>query len=152
MSKHSWFYCIGCLVLGVIVGYFYAEARAGRAVANAYAAFEITGLGESSGHAQKAYEHESVPVAIYAMTELLDKQTAAEQVGETAFESKRMISIDLMLTHARLAKLYSEAGQTNLNAQHLAEALRYARADSNLVITNEETLMDFVAKVDKGAR
>ena len=120
--------------------------------ASAYAAFEITDLGESSERAQKAYEHESVPVAIYAMTELLDKQKTAEQVGETAFESRHMISIDLMLTHARLAKLYSEAGQTNLSAQHFAEALRYARADSNLAVTNQNTLMDFVAKIDRGAK
>lgn len=152
MSRNSWLYCIGYLVLGLIVGYFYAQARAGRAAANAYAAFEITDLGESAEHAQKAYEHDSVPVAIYAMTELLDKQKAAEQIGETAFESRQMISIDLMLTHARLAKLYGEVGQTNLSRQHIAEALRYAKSDSNLAITNRDSLMVFVAKIDEGAK
>ena len=100
----------------------------------------------------KAYQHDSVPVAIYALTEVLDKQKVAEQFGETPLLSKQMISIDLMLTHARLAKLYAEAGQTNLSAQHIDEALRYAKVDRNLEITNQDELMDFVAKIDKGAR
>jgi len=112
----------------------------------------MTDLGEFSGRAQKAYQHESLPVAIYALTELLDKQMAAEQIGETAFMSKQVISIDLMLTHARLAKLYAEAGQTNSCEQHFIEALNCAKADSKLAITNRETLMDFLAKIDKGAK
>lgn len=152
MSKHSLLYCIGCLVLGLVVGYFYARASAGRVVANTFATLEFTDLGESSEHAMKAYQHDSVPVAIYALTEVLDKLKAAEQLGETPLLSKQIISIDLMLTHARLAKLYAEAGQTNLSARHIDEALRYAKVDSNLEITNQDELMDFVAKIDKGAR
>lgn len=100
----------------------------------------------------KAYEHESIPVAIHAMTELLDKQKIAEQAGETAFLSRQMISIDLMLTHARLGKLYSETGQADLSAEHFTEALKYAKAHGNLGITNQEMLMNFVAQIDKGAR
>jgi hypothetical protein len=152
MSKHSWLYCIGCLVLGLVVGYFYARASAGRVAANTFATLEFTELGESSERAMKAYQHDSVPVAIYALTEVLDRQKAAEQTGETPLFSKQILSIDLMLTHARLAKLYAEAGQTNLSAQHFDEALRYAKLDSNLEITNQDELMGFLAKIDKGAR
>jgi hypothetical protein len=149
MFKRSFFYCIVSLVLGLLAGYFYAEDRANRAAANAYAALQILDLGQSSEHAWKAYQHESKPVAIYALTELLDKQQA---VGETSFFSRQEISVDLILTHARLAKLYDDVGQTNLSALHITEALRYASANSNLAISNQDSLVDFVAKIDKGSK
>jgi hypothetical protein len=152
MTTKSWLCCGGCLVVGLAVGYFYAQASAGRVVANKFASLEILDLGDSENRTFQAYQHETIPVAIYALTELLDKQKAAELIGETTFMSKQIISIDLMLTHARLAKLYAEAGQTNLSERHFTEALNYAKADSKLTITNRETLMDFVAKIDKGAR
>lgn len=152
MNKKSWYYCIGCLVAGFAVGYFYMENRDGQIAAKTFATLKIIDLGESDERALKAYQHESIPVAIYAMTELLDKQKAAEQVGGTAFMSKQMISIDLMLTHTRLAKLYTAAGQTNLSAEHIEQALSYAKTDRGLTITNRDGLMDFVAKVDKGVQ
>jgi len=109
-------------------------------------------LAESSERAQKAYEHETAPVAIYAMTELLDKQKALDETGGNALVSRKMISIDLVLTHGRLAKLYGETGAANLSAQHVAEALHYAQSDRNLGVTNRDALMDFVAQTDNGAK
>lgn len=128
------------------------HARAGRTLAGAFAAFQIRDLSESAERAQKAYNQESVPVAIYAMTELLDRQQAAEKAGETAFLSRQIIATDLMLTHARLAKLYGAAAQPNMITQHITEALRYAKIDTNLAITNQDTLMSFLARIDKGAK
>ena len=147
MNKHSLLYCIGCLVLGIVVGYFYSQARAGRAVANSIGYLQMMDLAQSEERAMQAYQHDSVPVAIYAMTELLNEQKAAEQNWGTAFPGKHIVSLDLMFTHARLAKLYAEAGQTNLSAEHIAEALQYDKG-----ITNQDELMDFVSKVDKGVR
>jgi hypothetical protein len=69
-------------------------------------------------------------------------------MGNTNFLDKKIMAIDMMLTHARLAKLYAETGQTNLSEQHIAEALNYAK-DGIRLITNEVVLMDFVAKLDK---
>ncbi|MEI8291026.1 MAG: hypothetical protein WCH99_16295 [Verrucomicrobiota bacterium] len=151
MSKNASLYCLLGLVLGLGIGYFYAQARAGRAATNAYATFKMTELGEASERAQQAYKHEIIPVAIYAMSELADKLKAAEQTG-TQYMSRQMLSFDLMLAHARLGKLYGQAGQTNLNAEHVAEALRYAKTGSNPAITNSAMLMDLVARIDKGAR
>jgi hypothetical protein len=102
---------------------------------------------QSEEGAMQAYKHDSVPVAIYALTELLNKQKAVEQNGGTALLGKRIASMDLMFTHARLAKLYAEAGQTNLSEQHISEALQCDRD-----FTNRDELMDFISKVDKGAK
>jgi len=104
-------------------------------------------LADSEERAWKAYQHDSVPVAIHAMTELLNEQKAAEKNWGTAFLGKHIVSMDLMFTHARLAKLYAEAGQTNLSEQHISEALQCDRE-----FTNRDELMDFVSKVDKGAK
>jgi hypothetical protein len=152
MTKKSWLYCAGCLVVGLAVGYFYAQASAGRVVANTLASLEVVDLGEAENRAFQAYQHESIPVAIYSLSEYLEKLKAAEQAGATPFVSSQILSIDMMLTHARLAKLYDQTGQTNLSEQHFSEALDCAKADSKLTITNRDALMEFVAKIDKGAK
>ena len=152
MSKKVWIVCGGCLITGLVIGYYAAKGRDGSVAANTMAILQFTDMAQAEARAIQAYKHESVPVAIYAMTELLQRQKAAEQIGETPFLSKQIMSVDLMLTHARLAKLYGEAGETNLSEQHFAEALHYAEADGKPAITNRDTLMGFVEKIDKGAR
>jgi hypothetical protein len=152
MTKKSWLCCGGCLVVGLAVGYFYAQASAGRVVANTFASLEMVDLGDSGNRAFQAYQHETIPVAIYSLSEYLDKLKAAEQAGETPFVSSQILSIDMMLTHARLAKLYEQTGQTNLSEQHFSEALGCAKADGKLTIKNRDALLDFVAKIDKGAK
>ncbi|MEI6195224.1 MAG: hypothetical protein WCS42_12935 [Verrucomicrobiota bacterium] len=152
MSKKAWYCCGVCLIAGMAIGYVSAQVRDGGIIANTMACLNLTDLGESSKRAQNAYQHESRPVAIYALTELLDKQNATDHIGETAFMSKQIISIDLMLTHARLAKLYAEDGQTNLSEQHFNEAINCAKVGKKSTITNRDTLMDFVTKIDRGAK
>jgi hypothetical protein len=152
MNKKSWIYCCGCLIIGLAVGYLYAQASAGHGVANTFALLKFTDLAETEDRAFQAYQHESSPVGIYALSEALDMEKAAEKAGATRFVSSQMLSIDMMLTHARLAKLYEQTGQTNLSERHFSEALDCAKADSKLTMTNRDTLMDFVAKIDKGAK
>jgi hypothetical protein len=152
MNKKSWVYCCGYLIIGLAVGYLYAQASAGRVVANTFALLKFTDLAEEEDRAFRAYQHESNSVGIYALSKALDMEKEAEQFGETPYINKHILSIDMMLTHARLAKLYDQAGQTNLSEQHFIEAGNCAKADSNLTITNREELMDFVAKIDKGAK
>jgi len=152
MSKKAWLSCGGCLIAGLAIGYFGAMAKYGSTVANTLACLEMVDLGDSGNRAFQAYQHESIPVAIYSLSEYLDKLKAAEQAGATPFVSSQILSIDMMLTHARLAKLYGQTGQTNLSEQHFSEALDCAKADSKLTITNRDGLMDFVAKIDKGAK
>jgi hypothetical protein len=126
---------------------------AGRAAARTFALLKFTELGEAEARASQAYQHESSPVAIYALSEALEAEQETAQSGGTPFLSKQSLSMDLMLTHARLAKLYRKTGRTNLSAQHLAEALKYTgAANNNQGITNEAALIDFVARVDKGAQ
>ena len=151
MNKKSWLYCCGCLVVGLAVGYFYAQASAGSVVASTFTLLKFTDLAETDERAFQAYQHDSAPVGIYALSEALDKQKTAEQFGKSPFMNRSMISIELMLTHARLAKLYGESGQTNLSEQHVVEALNCAKEWSPF-ITNKIILMDFVAKIDKGAK
>src|SRR5476649_2784422 len=99
MSKKAWLNCIGCLIVGLVIGYFYAPAVFGKHIADYYASINLMVLGESENRAYRAYQQESSPVAIYALTEILDRQTEFEQISNNSFSNKRMISIDLMLTH-----------------------------------------------------
>ena len=66
---------------------------------------------------------------------------------------KPMLRSDMMLTHARLAKLYAETGQTNLSAQHVAQALACAKVAGHWsLVTNWTTLEELVGEIDRRAR
>jgi len=150
MNKRAWFNCIGCLIAGFAIGYFYDEAVTGKHIADYYGSINLLFLGESANHASHAYQHESSPVAIYALTEFLDMQTKLAHTETNNLSNKKMFSDDMTLTHARLAKLYAETGQTNLSEQHIDEALNWAKEGHIFQwITNKSTLMELVAKFDK---
>ncbi len=66
---------------------------------------------------------------------------------------QRTLAFDLMLAHSRLAKWCEQTGQTNLVAYHLDEALRSAiNANPKPPITNRETLMRYVEKLDQNVK
>ena len=149
MNKRAWLNRICCLIAGLAIGYFYAEAVTGKHIADYYASLNLLVLGESGNHAYRAYQHESGPVAIYALTEYLDMETKFGQMGKTNLSNTKLVSFDMTLIHARLAKLYAETGQTNLSEQHIDEALNCAKEGYYFLFTNKSTLMEFVDKLDK---
>jgi hydroxyethylthiazole kinase-like sugar kinase family protein len=114
MSKKAWIICSGCLIAGLVIGYFVALAQAGSTIANTLAILQLTETGQASDRAYQAYQHESSPVAIYAFTEALDRLKTAEDYGATPIYTKQMMAFDGLMLHGRLAKLYLTAGQTNL--------------------------------------
>ena len=65
MSKKAWIICGGCLIAGLVIGYFMALAQAGKTIADTLAILQMTETGQASDRAFQAYQHESSPVAIY---------------------------------------------------------------------------------------
>ena len=124
MSKKAWIICGGCLVAGLVIGYFAAMARYGSTIANTLAILQLTEMGQASDRAYQAYQHESSPVAIYALTEALDRLKTAEDFGATPIYTEQMMAFDGSTLHGRLARLYLTAGQTNLCEQQVADALK----------------------------
>jgi hypothetical protein len=61
-------------------------------------------------------------------------------MGESLF------SVEMILTHGRLAELYGESGQTNESAQQVAEALKWAKESGVLWVTNRAMLARYVAR------
>jgi hypothetical protein len=150
MNKRAWLNCICCLIVGLAIGYFCEEAVTGKHIADYYASLDLLFLGESGNRASHAYQHESSPVAIYALTEFLEMHTKLAQMETNNLSNKKMFSDEMTLIHARLAKLYAETGQTNLSEQHIDEALNWAKEGRMFQgITNKSTLMELVAKFDK---
>jgi len=57
-----------------------------------------------------------------------------------------------MLVHVRLSKFYAAAGQSDLSALQIGEALRRASQDRTLQsITDATVLSGILARIDKGA-
>jgi hypothetical protein len=158
MSKKAYLVSVGCFIVGVFLGvggaYFCGGAYSGKQIADGLALFKEMEIAESGQRAFAAYQHESPPVAIYALSQYLDTLKKTEELaGENAvFMTKSGINFDTMLGHARLAKAYAAAGQTDRSAQQIADALARASRDQNLrSITNEATLTEIVTRIDKGA-
>jgi hypothetical protein len=57
----------------------------------------------------------------------------------------------MMLTHARLGRLYAQTEQTNLSVQHFSEALKCAKKGVQTV-TNQDSLLELVDRIDRNAR
>jgi hypothetical protein len=68
MNKKAWLVCISCLIAGLAIGYFCALVHAGGVVANSLALLKEIEITESGKRAFQAYQHESKPIAIYALT------------------------------------------------------------------------------------
>jgi hypothetical protein len=82
----------------------------------------------------------------------MELKKAEEMPGCTGLIPKDAILLDMMLTHARLAKLYADTDQANLSLQHVNEALACARsADKWSSVTNQTSLQALVDRIDHGA-
>ena len=153
MNKKAWICCGGCLIAGLVIGYFVAMARDGSTIANMLAILQLTETGQAGDRAFQAYQHEGAPVGIYALTEALDRLKAAEDFDATPIYTKQMMAFDGLMLHGRLARLYLTAGQTNLSEQHISDALMCAKdIPACRAITNQVVLMELIAKADKGAK
>ena len=158
MNKKAYFVVVGCFIVGVLIGvggaYFCGGVYSGKQIADGLALFREVEIAESGNRAYAAYQHESPPVAIYALSQYLDTLKKTEElVGENAvFMTKSSINFDTMLAHARLAKAYAAAGQPDHSTQQIAKALERASRDQRLRgITNEATVTKVVNRIDKGA-
>ena len=154
MNRKAYFIATGCLLFGVVLGGWGAMAFWRKQMGDMCVRVKEVELVESGERVFAAYKHETPQVAIYALTEHLDTLKKAEQTlgGNAIIFAKHNPNFDMMLAHARLAKVYAAAGQVDLGARQLAEALRRASQDRKLQsITNEIALGDIVDRIDKGA-
>lgn len=153
MSKKAWIIYGGCLIIGLVIGYFVAMARDGGTIANVLAIQQLIDTGQANDRAFQAYQHESNPVAIYALTEALDRLKSAEDFGATPIYTEQMMAFDGMMLHGRLARLYLTSGQTNLCEQQITDALKCAQdIPACRAVTNQAALMELITKADKGAK
>jgi hypothetical protein len=141
------------LVLGIVGTYLVIVPHYTKMAAQTFFTAEGYKLGEDAQRSFYAYKHEIKPVAIYALSEHLLALKKAKDIPENArLLNDRGLYLELMLTHARVAKLYAETEQTNLSAEHLSEALKCAeKAGDGLVITNQTSLQAMVERIDRNA-
>jgi hypothetical protein len=160
MSKKPVLVCIGCFAVGLLLGiggtYFLGMAYWGKQTADGLVMIRQTELAASGEKAFAAYQHESQPIAVYALSQYLASLKEAENEigGSNPVLLTRMdIHFDQMLTHARLAKSYAAMGRSELSQQHLADALKCAALEPKLEsITNQAVLTEILAKVDQRAK
>ena len=147
MSKKAYFISAGCFILGLVLGIGGSMAYLGKVGAEALLLTKAGEIAEAGQQADETYQHDSEPVAVYALSQYLAKLKDAEELGPTPFTDKQDISFGMVMTHGRLAQLYDASGQTNLSAQEASEALKYARDSGKFLwVTNQAMLSKFVAR------
>ena len=148
MSKKAYFISAGCFILGLVFGIGGSTVYLSKITAQGLVLLKAGELAEASQQADDAYQHDSEPVAVYALSRYLAKLKDAEELGPTPpYPDKLDILFGMIMTHGRLAQLYDASGQRNLSAQESAEALRFARdSGKSLWVTNQATLAKFVAR------
>lgn len=150
----AYFFAIGFLVLGSLLSatgtYVFATVHYGRLTAEALVLGEDAHLMEASARTLDAYLNEPVSVKIYALSQYLITLEQAKKLSKNPLSmyDKRIVARIMMETHGRLAKLYSETGETNLSEQQVKEALQCAAEAGDLTVTNQTTLAESVAKLD----
>ena len=102
-----------------------------------------------------AYRHEDPTIGIWAIegtikeyNEILSKQ---ENFGFVYDD--RSVPTDLMLFHARLAKLYAKINDTEKNQYHLEQSMHYAKqAYPDGKIKNLDKVMEIIDRIDSTAK
>ena len=137
--------------MGVAGTYLVIMPHYTKKAAQTFFTAEAYKLGEAAHRSFRAYKHESKPVAIYALSEYLLAMKKAQDIPENVrLVDDRGLYLDMMLTHARLGRLYAETEQTDLSAQHFSEALKCAKQGTQSV-TNQASLQEFVDRIDRNA-
>lgn len=144
MSKKAYIISAGCFILGIIIGAGVTLSYSGKIGAEGMFLTRAAALSRSYNQATDAYQHESTQVAIYASSQYLATLDADEQLGENLLMPT--FSLEMAVTHGRLAELYKESEQSDAIAQQVSEALKYAKDSGALWVTNETMLAKFVAR------
>ncbi len=137
------------LFVGMVIGYFGEMVYAAAQFTRTFAFERETELNESGARAFKAYQRESAPVAVYALTQDVATLRMEEEPNAAATQFQMEVERRLTLDHTRLAKLLAVNGATTESANQVALALKCAQKSGRFAtITTEAQLTDLVADCD----
>lgn len=121
MSKKAYIIAAGCFIVGILSRVVASTAYWGKQTMQGLALLKEMEIARYGERAFAAYQNESPQVAIYALSQYLDllAETEALAGDQAVFMTKDGINFDAMLAHARLAKVYSAAGQSDRERRKL---------------------------------
>ena len=142
---------IFALIFGALLGgtglYLYMSKNSERTIGS----FQTAESAGATGRAMQAYQHEEPAIAIWELRHLADRegeQLRREPVYTNAAKA------ELLMTRARLAKLYHEQGkelEAQTNAQIAIDLLR-GFPGNNATATNLSSLLEFLRATDAKAK
>lgn len=142
---------IFALIFGALLGgmgvFWYLSKKSERAI-NRFAAAESA---DATGRAMQAYQHEDPAIAIWELRHLAERE--AEQLRQERVYTNAAKAA-LLMTRARLARLYHEQGkepEAQTNAQ-IAISLLSGFPGNNATATNLSSLLEFLRATDAKAK
>ena len=142
---------IFALIFGLLLGgtgvFLYMSKKSQRAIHS----FQAAESANATGRAMQAYQHEDPAIAIWELLHLADRE--AEQLRQELVYTNAA-KAELLMTRARLARLYLEQGkelEAQTNAQ-LAISLLREFPGNNATATNLSSLLEFLRVTDAKAK
>jgi hypothetical protein len=142
---------IFALIFGALLGgtgvFLYMSKKSERAIK----VFEDAHSAVATGRAMQAYQHEDASIAIWELRHLADRE--AEQLRRERVYTNAA-KTELLMTRARLAKLYRDQGkepEAQTNAQ-IAISLLRELPGNNSTATNLSSLLEFLRATDAKAK
>ena len=130
------------ILIGIIIGSFGTMSWVGIKMAKTLLFLKEVELGKSGSMAWEGYNSGNSSIAIWALQQHLKN---LDEYSELDWPYKSVMEIEIIITHARLAKLYKDSGQTEEKNIHLREALAISQSSDNTTfnsLTNEQSLFN----------
>jgi hypothetical protein len=137
---------IVCILIGILIGSFGTMSWVGMKMAKTIVFFKELELVKSASLAMEGYNSGNTSIAIWALQQHLK---SLDEYSEYELPYKTGMGMDSILTHARLAKLYKDSGQTNEKDTQVKNALAIAKISANAAfnsLTNEQLIFELIDK------
>ena len=135
--------------LGMASSAWLATAWSGTATHDVVWMMQLGEVANERDRCQQAYRKEEAAVAIWALNHYVDLLQSLE--GRPGKPSQRSLDVrfELLLAHARLAKLYRDRHHMEASDEHAVKALSYVDDRFKDRIVNREELFRFLGRIDE---
>ncbi|HHD92423.1 MAG TPA: hypothetical protein ENL06_02240 [Candidatus Portnoybacteria bacterium] len=144
LNKKTLFTSILCLTISLFVGAIGAFLIINNTVKDTILSSNFQYMQEWEAKTYQAYKKEDSKTAIWALNNLIDILKRYKKV----YPHNKVIQTDLLLSYARLAKLYRAQGDNVAYRKSVSKALHIAREQDNN-IKSEKDLLNFLEKIDE---
>lgn len=134
-------------LLGITVGAIGMVYIFGQTSVEAAELVEIQWRADLAKRVSQAYSEEKPEVAIWALKNLVEVLEERVKLSDEGSVIQQSTQRDLVLSHARLAIVFQQIGDTSQFKQNIEKALKFAKESGWTKMKTEEDILNFTKKL-----